>query len=185
MLLSTSTVLDMENVTAMELVLVNVDGVMLIVDAEPVKVPLLSALAVDNANVMDHANANLDLLTPTHVFQSVIAPPLAHLPTKNNVLDTELADVVPACVILNGPPFLIALAKMAVTRLVDLTKSVTVKENANVFLDSMEKTVMLNLNVMLKLIASPVLKLKTVLGALKKAFVKTSLNLNSALMMNS
>jgi len=185
MLLSTLTALDMENVTAMELVLVTVDSEMLIVDVEPVKVLLFFALVVDNANVMDHANVNQDSPTPTHVFQSVIAPPLAHLPTKNNALDMENVDVVPACATLNGPPFLIALAKMDVTRLVDLTKSVTAKENANVFLDFMEKTVMLNLNVMLKTIVSLVLKPKIVLGALKRAFVKTSLNLNSVLMMNS
>jgi len=57
--------------------------------------------------------------------------------------------------------------------------------NVNVFLASMVTTVTSNLNVMLLLTVSPVPKLKIVLGALKKAFVKTSSILSSVLMTNS
>lgn len=186
MLLLTSTALDMENVTAMEPVLATVASEMLIVLAKFVKVLQKLALDVDLANVMDLASANLDSPTLTHVFQSVIAPPLAQLLLlENNALVMEPADVVPACVILNGLLFLIAHAKMAVTNLVDLTKFVTAKENVNVFLDTMEKTVMSKLTAIPRLIVSLVHKPKIVLGARNKAFVKAFLNLNSVLMMNS
>ena len=179
----TSTALEMVSVTVMVPVSATVDSVMLTVDVKLVKDPHSPALDVVLANVMVHVLANLDSPTLTQESQSVIVPPLAQPPTTKFALDTEPANVVPANVNQSGLLSLIAHARMDVTRPVERTKFATAKENANVFLASMVKTAMLNLLVMLPPIVLNVLKLKTALGVLKKAFVKTSMKLNSALMI--
>lgn len=120
-------------IARLELVSANLDGEDLTVDAEPAKETHL-ALDTEPATVMEPVPVTRDGLTL--VFKrSVIVPPLA----LTTALNMEFVNADHANVMLDLIFFLIVLAKI-VTKSVETTKSVTVKENANVILDSKERT---------------------------------------------
>lgn len=153
--------LETENAIArLELVFANLDGEERTVDAELVKETHL-ALDTEPVTVMELVLATKDGLTL--VFKrSVIVPPLALTTAPNK----ESANVDHANVTQDLIFFLIAPAKIVI-KSVDLTKSVTVKENVNVTLDSKELIALNKLTVENSRTAQTVPRMKTVDGVMK------------------